>query len=422
DDGGDRLEGGSGSDTLHGGADDDFLLGEEDGDTYAFDGANLGHDGVFESESDTGIDALDFSGFAASVTLDLGSTDDQVVSADNLTLTLADGLGIEDVTGSAFNDVIHGNSADNTIDGGAGDDEPHGGDGFDTLLGGAGSDQLFGDADGDNLFGGADNDLLCGGTGDDVLVGDQGSDTYRFDGSQLGHDTVIDGQSEEGEDILDFSGLAGGIRMALGLSTDQTVNSEHLTLTLFDPLGIEDVIGTNFADVVFGNDVDNVIRGGAGADELHGGGGADHLFGDAGNDKLFGDAGDDVLAGGSGDDEAHGGTGNDTYAFAGALLGHDHLFEAVGEGDADGFDFSGFAGQVHLDLSRADEQVVDPVHLSLTLTVPEAFEVVHGGPGDDVLIGGAGNDTLDGGPGNDTLIGKGGDDTLIGGEGDDNLI
>lgn len=45
--------------------------------------------------------------------------------------------------------------------------------------------------------------------------------------------------------------------------------------------------------------------------------------------------------------------------------------------------------------------------------------VVHGGPGDDLIVGGPADDALDGGPGHDILGGGAGADLLTGGAGDD---
>ena len=131
-----------------------------------------------------------------------------------------DFVGIENITGSSYNDEITGNNSENTLkggdgndrltghmgddklDGGAGDDKLDGGAGVDTLMGGAGNDELDGGAGDDTLMGGAGNDELDGGAGDDMiyggagkdeLTGGDGGDTFIFspaDGD--GIDTITD--------------------------------------------------------------------------------------------------------------------------------------------------------------------------------------------------------------------------------------
>ena len=80
-------------------------------DTYAFRGENLGSDVVDEiygGAEDTSQDVLDFAHFPDPVSIDLTSTEPQLLSP-NLTITLTDGLGIEVVIGSPSVDEIQGN-------------------------------------------------------------------------------------------------------------------------------------------------------------------------------------------------------------------------------------------------------------------------------------------------------------------------
>jgi len=77
---------------------------------------------------------------------------------------------IENVTGTAFNDVITGSSVANVLVGLAGDDQITGGPGNDLLLGGAGNDNLVGSEGNDLLIGGLGADRLTGGAGLDILI------------------------------------------------------------------------------------------------------------------------------------------------------------------------------------------------------------------------------------------------------------
>ncbi|MEL6352750.1 MAG: hypothetical protein AAFR58_13380 [Cyanobacteria bacterium J06627_28] len=65
---------------------------------------------------------------------------------------------------------------------------------------------------------------------------------------------------------------------------------------------IENLVGSNSADTLAGNDGNNNISGLSGDDALFGFGGNDRLSGGAGNDALDGGGGKDRMSGGSGDD------------------------------------------------------------------------------------------------------------------------
>jgi len=59
--------------------------------------------------------------------------------------------------------------------------------------------------------------------------------------------------------------------------------------------GVENLIGSNYADVLKGNAGANVLNGGAGADSLFGGELNDILIGGSGKDYLTGGAGNDIF-------------------------------------------------------------------------------------------------------------------------------
>jgi Ca2+-binding RTX toxin-like protein len=187
-----------------------------------------------------------------------------------------------------------------------------------TLVGGGGDDWLRG---------GSGSDRLTGDGGNDTLAGGGGSDTYVFAGSSnLGSDTITEGTSVDA-DVIDLSGLSTGGRVNLWQITAQTFAAGILTLTLSDAAGIENAIGTPFADTLDGNARDNTLTGGNGDD---------HLFGNDGNDVVDGGAGNDWAYGGSGNDIVRGGVGNDLiFGDAGA----DFLYHADNPGDiGDGSD------------------------------------------------------------------------------------
>lgn len=266
-----------------------------------------------------------------------------------------------------------------------------------TLTGGAGDDVIYG---------GHVNDVITGGAGDDTLYGGHGDDIYKYAGTTaLGNDTIGE-KFAEGVDTLDFASFGYGVSVDLTLSnTKQTVASGNLSLT-FTTSGdannaqtMEGVVGTNFADVIRGNDRRNILKG---------------------------NGGNDVLEGGSGDDSLDGGAGDDTYVFgAGGNLGFDTIADASGR---DTLDFSNYGQTVVIDLGRTDAQDIksyfpdDDVNdgaTRLKLTLPSSIEDVKGSQSKDWIKGNGLANALYGNGGNDILEGMGGNDTLDGGLGDD---
>ena len=259
--------------------------------------------------------------------------------------------------------------------------------------GGAGDDDLVGGSGADSLDGGAGADVLEGRGGNDSLTGGTGNDTYRFAGITFGHDTVAG--SAAASDELDFADMDRGVRVDLGVTTEQQVvagYTSYLTLTRADL--VADVMGSPKADDITGNGRANRLDGAAGNDTLDGAGG---------NDKLFGWDGNDSLVGGAGRDSLDGGAGRDT------LLGGDERDTLVGGGDND--DLVGGAGN--------DSAYGDGGNDSLFGEAGN--DTLDGGAGNDGLDGGAGNDSLRGGWGNDLLTGGSNNDKLYGGDGDDTL-
>lgn len=217
--------------------------------------------------------------------------------------------GVENVTGSRFNDYLWGDGAANVLKGGDGDDLLDGHDGDDVLEGGAGADYLFG-ANGADLASyessnaGVFVDLSTGeafgghATGDrfnaiegvrgsrfaDELKGDNGAN--RIDGgagddwivATKGADVYIGG---DGVDTLDYSAGFAGVGAVAGLNvqggiaywraTDGATGTHSLT-------GIEHVIGTTGADTISLTGADEFITAGKGNDTLNGGGGSDTYY------------------------------------------------------------------------------------------------------------------------------------------------
>ncbi|MBC6981701.1 calcium-binding protein [Caulobacter sp. 17J80-11] len=436
--GDDTLRGLGGDDELQGGAGDDVLMG------------GAGDDRL---DGGVGFDAASYADAASGVTVSLGVTGPQATGgAGRDTL-----VGIEDLVGSAFADVLTGDAGNNILAGGAGDDVLDGSGGDDLFDGGTGVDtvtyasagagvaadltraeggdafvsveNLTGSAFADTLRGDAGANVLSGGAGDDVLEGGDGAD--RLDGGA-------------GIDTASYAGATGGVRVNLGvIGAQATIGAGSDTL-----ISIENVTGSAFADTLRGNSGANVLIGGAGDDVIEGGSGADRLEGGAGvdtatyvntagglgvtvdlrltgqqntggagmdvllgfenltgsryDDRLTGDAGAnvlvgaggaDVLWGGAGNDVLDGGAGTDTAVYSDAVSGVTVNLNALGSAQN-----TGGAGTDTL--------------LSIENVIGSAFnDNLRGNATSNVLDGGDGNDVLDGGGGHDKLYGGAGIDT-----------
>lgn len=140
-------------------------------------------------------------------------------------------------------------------------------------------------------LGGINDNLLYGGSGNDYLFGGRGND-------------LLDGGS--GVDTVNYSKSGAGVRVNLNsLAFQNTVGAGWDQL-----LSVENLTGSQFADVLTGNSIANVLNGSAGNDILSGNAGSDNLNGGIGNDKIYGGVGNDTLTGG---------TGSDTFLFNSSL-------------------------------------------------------------------------------------------------------
>ena len=195
----DNIDGGLGNDQLNGGNDNDTLKGNDGDDVLAGGPGNDSLDGG------NGSDTANYGGAAAGVTVDLpaGKAEpDGDGGKDSLS-------SIENVSGSAFNDVIIGDGNVNLIAGNDGDDQLRGGGNDDSMTGGNGTDWVDGEDGNDTLSGGNGTDLLLGGEGNDVLSGDDGSDSLY---GERGNDQLVGGA---GADLLD-GGLGADAMTAIG--------------------------------------------------------------------------------------------------------------------------------------------------------------------------------------------------------------
>ncbi|RMA42342.1 peptidoglycan DD-metalloendopeptidase family protein [Rhodophyticola porphyridii] len=219
-----RLIGGGGNDTISGGDGDDKIFGGSgDNDLSGGAGADyfVGGSGAnsFDGGADEDVVSYGFSGVGVEVDLGTG-TGAAGAAGDSFVF-------IENVQGTAFDDVLTGDGADNRLFGEGGND---------TLSGGAGIDRLYGGAGADEINGGADNDWFLGGTG---------ADRFVFD-PNWGRDIIAD--FEDGIDVMDL----GSTGLSFG---DLTITPDGSRTFVSDANGnsirLEGILATDLTDADF---------------------------------------------------------------------------------------------------------------------------------------------------------------------------
>ena len=324
----------NGADTLNGDSNANRLIGLDGDDVL---NGSLGADTM---DGGNGTDTVSYQSSNAAVTVTLGgSASGGHAQGDTL-------ISIENLTGSAFNDVLTGDNGANRLDGLAGND---------ILVGGGGNDLLVGDGAGQS-----GDDILDGGTGADEMVGRGGNDTYYVD--NVG-DIVTESVGEGSADV---------VRTTLS------------TYTL--PAEVEQLVYTGTGSfVAHGNALGNIIFGGNAGNTL---------FGEDGDDTLNGGNGNDILDGGGGNDLLNGGAGTDTASYASANAAVTVSLSVTGAQATGGAGTDTLSGIENLTGSAFAD----------TLTGDTGVNVLTGGAGDDSLDGGGGADTLIGGAGDDIYL------------------
>ena len=332
--------------TLFANAGNNVLDGQGGNDTASYDSVSL----LTLVTGNLGTASVTSSVSTAGVTVDLNLTgfqDTQGSGFDKL-------VGIENLTGSNFNDELTGNAGDNILDG---------------------------------------ND------GADLLTGGKGNDTYVVDGA----DTVVE-----------LAGAAEGIDTVLAsVSYRLAANVEYLTLTGTAFSGL----GNNLDNQLTGNASANFLDGRAGADKMNGGGGNDTYVVDNIGDEIVDASGVELvmtyinLTLGTGLENlrlmgtnALNGQGNILNNIVFANIGN-NVVDGGGEtavmgvkGDTLSFEY-GATASITFDLSLSGAQATGG---SGTDTATN-FENLTGSSYDDTLAGNGAANVLDGLGGVDTL-------------------
>ena len=470
-----------GDDVLNGGIGSDLAL-------YDWFGGFTG--GVFINNTDAEID-----GVAAQTVDKRGFGTDTLVDMENF-------------HGTNFDDVIYlGNGEDGTYSLDFGGDDLvvayQGADPFGrhTFVAGSGNDTYVGTVDRDRVDYNWDDtstdpngitqgvvvDLEAGtatdGWGDnDTLISVERVIGTNFDDIIRGNDDRNDIRGLAGNDILDgrggdrdrviYSDDPSGVTVDLAAGTASDGWGDTDTLS-----GFERVRGSEFGDVLRGDDGRNSLDGGGGADLLEGRGGDDYLEGGDGADTLNGGADFDVI--GFFDDAEDGGPAGVTVDLAAgtAIDGFGNIDTLISIEGAEGTEFgdslsgdtndnffNGRAGDDTISSGAGRDDIrpgsgsdivdggsepgeFDGDHVSydddeamtgITVTFSSDddatvtdwngdtdtlidIEEVFGTRFADTMTGAEGRQWLGGGGGDDVLSGLGGDDDLMAGDGDDQL-
>ena len=399
----------------------------------------------------------------------------------------AGGIRGDELQGGGGNDVLTGRQGHDVIRGGDGDDVLSGGGDDDLIDGGAGSDtadyslslgrihvdltsglQNGGGADGidtlvsiENVIGSSAGSIIIGDGASNRLTGGNAVDRIQGGG---GGDLLDGGGSTY--DMVDYSWAGIGVRVALDEAGPQDTNAGIDTLT-----GFENLTGSDFNDVLGGDEGHNRLDGGKGDDRLRGNAGYDTLIGGEGSDTAvyFGSAAG-VTVSLNQTEQQTGGAGNDYLYEIENLIGSVHADRLIGnagvnlldggEGD-DALDSGGGGGRMigrggddRYTVRHVDDVVVEAAGAGTELVISriESYTLaanvedlvledrawmgigngldnyirgstgenhLEGGGGDDLINGRGGDDTIDGGAGDDILIGLGGSDIMAGGLGND---
>jgi Ca2+-binding RTX toxin-like protein len=359
----DKLTGDGNSNILSGNAGDDTLEGLGGADTLTGGAGN--NTASYESSAE---------GLTASLAIPGINTGD--ATGDQYTQ-------IQNLTGSAFNDTLIGDSGVNTLSGGIGDDTLEGMAGADTLNGGLGTDTAS-YANASTFMATSLTAGLFGFNQAGDALGDSYSEIENLTGSNY-NDTLIGDSSVNslsggtGDDILE--GM-GGADLLIGGSGNNTASYEHASTGLTASL---ENVGINTFDAA--GDSYNQIQ------NLTGSAYSDTLIGDLGMNILSGGIGNDTLEGMSGSDVLNGGSGSDTASYTGAGSAVSASLTTLS-----GFSYAGDAlGDIYSEIENLSGS-----NYNDTLVGDTSANILSGAGGDDILEGLGGADALVGGTGNNT--------------------
>ncbi|KQS88274.1 MULTISPECIES: calcium-binding protein [unclassified Rhizobium] len=244
---------------------------------------------------------------------------------------------------------------------------------------------IVGSAFGDFLTGDDKANKLIGGAGADVFVGGGGGDTFVGGPESTPDSSYLD------PDTVDYSNSTSGLTVSLANPAHNTGDAQGDTFSF-----IENLIASNFSDVLYGTGEPNSIKGLDGDDTIKGYSWEDTLDGGNGNDRLDGGTEADTMIGG---------LGNDVFVV-------DDVGDKVTEFASEGTD----------SIEASVSYSLAGIHVERLYLTSSAAINGTGNSLDNVLKANSGRNMLNGAGGSDKINGAGGADLLTGGTGSDQFI
>lgn len=227
----DILSGGDGNDILKGLQGNDRLFGDDGNDTV------IGGAGADRLAGGAGIDTASYADAATGVKVNLGKSSINTGDAKGDTFT-----SIENLTGSAKNDVLTGDGLANVLIGGAGADVLQGAGGVDKLTGGSGADRFVFTSVGD---------LGRSKTATDTIYDFSRSQSDRLDFSGIDANSLVSGnQTFTFIGSVAFGGKAGQLRTEKSASDTYVSGDVNGDGRADFVLRIDDAVALKLADFI----------------------------------------------------------------------------------------------------------------------------------------------------------------------------
>jgi Ca2+-binding RTX toxin-like protein len=345
-----------GNDDLNGGLGDDFLDGGAGVDFINYVDATASVTVCLTDGTTSGADGNDSLSSIEGV---FGSASDDFIYGNNAANTLYGKDGSDSLSGYEGSDTLVGGIGNDVLDGGTGiaseidfvsyaeatdsvsvsltSGSSSGADGQDTIsnfegiIGSAYDDILDGDSGANTLFGNGGDDTLIGREGDDQLDGGAGIDFVSYYGSGASVSvSLLDGTSTGGfgaDSLFNFEGI-------IGSTTDDTLAGDNSNNTLCGNAGNDNLYGNGGTDTVSYADASgsvsvdlssNTATGADGNDTLSS---IENVIGSANADTITGDSGNNIFYDtDSANDVYNGGDGIDTVDYSGQSGGISALFD-----------------------------------------------------------------------------------------------
>ena len=231
---GDKLNGGAGNDTITGGAGNDIIIGGSGADTINGGGgintaSYVGSaTGVTVNLTLVGVAQVSGGDAAGDILTNIqnltGSSFNDTMTGDANNNTFQTGGGSDHINGGGGNDTISFASNAVGVQVNLGAYAPGSGNTWDgtsmSFL--TGIENVIGSAGNDILTGDVNNNVINGGLGNNTMTGGGGADTFRFTDLNFGVDTVTD--YAHFKDHLSFSGSVANAFTDFVVSNNDTTN------------------------------------------------------------------------------------------------------------------------------------------------------------------------------------------------------